>query len=181
MRLSGKRDNRGLSLVELIIVLAIMAVLTGAVSIGVNLVTNKAVDKCATQLKASIQSARVTTMGKFRTYLRIYMTTDGVCIEEIVSTLNNAADESTTDSVKQVFTGDANVTVRFQLNDGSWYPLGDASNPLILEFDRSSGALKQFPAGSPYAGKYCVAIEIRQGSRIKPLKLAYLTGKVTME
>lgn len=179
MKRTARKDNRGLSLVELIIVMAIMAVLTGAVSIGVSLVTNKAVDKCATQLKASIQSARVTTMGKFQTYLEIYMTGDGLCINEVVTTVNT--DGTKTESTKQVITGDSSITVRYQLNDGSWQTLGDASNSLKLEFDRSSGALKPFPTGGAFAGKYCVAIEISKGSRIKTLKLAYLTGKVTME
>lgn len=172
MKMPSKRDNRGMSLVELIIVMAIMAVLAGAVSIGVSLVTNKAADKCATQLKTSIQSARITTMGKFRTYLKIYMTANGVCIEEVVQSV-----EGGTETTTLTYTGDAYVTVLYTLSDGSQYPLGyGEDNALYIEFDRSSGALKRLPDGN-----YCVEIEVSKGSKKRTLKLAYLTGKVTME
>lgn len=178
MKMPSKRDNRGMSLVELIIVMAIMAVLASAVSIGVNLVTNKAADKCATQLKSSIQSTRITTMGKFRTYLKIYMTSNGVCIEEVVQNVEGGAE-----TVTLTYTGDAYVSVIYTLSDGSQYPLGDINSPLYLEFDRSSGALKRLPdtMGVAQAGKYCVKIEISKGNKKRTLKLAYLTGKVTME
>lgn len=178
MKILNKRDNRGLSLIELVIVMAIMAVLTAAVGIGVSLVTNKAVDKCATQLKSSIQSVRITTMGKFKTYLKIYMTSNGVCIEEIVQNAEGGTPTSTL-----TYTGDTNVTVTYVLNDGSEYPLGDINSPLYIEFDRSSGAMKRLPdeMGPAQAGKYCVEIKISNGNRNRKIKIAYLTGKVTME
>lgn len=178
MKMLNKRDNRGLSLIELVIVMAIMAVLTAAVGIGVSLVTNKAADKCATQLKTSIQSVRITTMGKFKTYLKIYMTADGVCIEEVVQSVEGGTFTSTL-----TYTGDANVAVTYTLNDGSKYSLGDAASPLYIEFDRSSGAMKRLPdeMGPAQAGKYCVEIEISKGNRTRTIKIAYLTGKVSME
>ena len=58
-----KNDNRGLSLVEVVIVLAIMAVLGTVVSVGVNLVTRKPADQCASRLQTVLQNNRMTTMG----------------------------------------------------------------------------------------------------------------------
>lgn len=186
MKMPSKRDNRGMSLVELIIVMAIMAVLASAVSIGVNLVTNKAADKCATQLKASVQSARVTTMGKFRVYLKISMDVNGngLCIEEYVWSTDSTKEEDCTKSVN--YTGDANVKVEFKLSGSEeYYTLGNGVGEipyLYIEFDRSSGALKRLPNDmGDLAGNYCTEIKISRGSRERKIYFAYLTGKVTME
>jgi prepilin-type N-terminal cleavage/methylation domain-containing protein len=172
-----KQNNKGMSLVELIVVMAIMAVLASAVGIGIGMISTKQVDQCATQLKSSVQGIRITTMGKYQTYLKVYNTANGVCIEEFTQD----ADGTVTSSSKIV--GDSTVTVIYKLSDGTVFNLGDSSNPLYIEFDRSSGALKKLPAsmGSAQEGKYCVEIEVSKGSKVRTLKIAYLTGKVTME
>lgn len=46
-RSAWKKDNRGVSLVEIIVVIAIMAVLVGVTSYGLSLISGKPVDECA--------------------------------------------------------------------------------------------------------------------------------------
>ena len=59
-----KKDNRGLSLVEVIIVITIMAVLGGLMTMGISAGVSKPAEECAEKLEAALNNARITTMGK---------------------------------------------------------------------------------------------------------------------
>lgn len=172
-----KQDNRGLSLIELIVVMSLITILAGGTAIGIRLITTKEVEQCATQLKTALQGNRVTTMGKLEASLKIYTTADGICVEETI------VGGDGTSGTTQKIVGDADLTIVYRLNDGTEFPLGDSSAPLIIRFNRSSGAFKALPdeMGAEKAGKYCTEIEVSRGSKAVILKLAYLTGKVTIE
>ena len=61
-------NNKGFSLIELIVIIAIMGVLVGGASLGIGLVFSKDAMKCATRLNDSIYDARAISMyktGKF--------------------------------------------------------------------------------------------------------------------
>ena len=61
-------NNKGFSLIELIVIIAIMGVLVGGASLGISLVFSKDAMKCATRLNDSIYDARANSMykaGKF--------------------------------------------------------------------------------------------------------------------
>ena len=61
-------NNKGFSLIELIVIIAIMGVLVGGASLGIGLVFSKDAMKCATRLNDSIYDARANSMykaGKF--------------------------------------------------------------------------------------------------------------------
>ncbi|MBR3515789.1 MAG: prepilin-type N-terminal cleavage/methylation domain-containing protein [Lachnospiraceae bacterium] len=58
------KNNRGVTLVELLIVLAISAILLGLVGISYSLVSNANVSKAATRLTNIIRTARTTSMSK---------------------------------------------------------------------------------------------------------------------
>ncbi len=171
-----ERDNRGLSMVEIIIILALIAVLAGAVGLGIGMVSGRAADECAGKLRSAIRNSRITTMGKGAGEVRLYIyeAADGrFMIRQVIG----AAEPQTTPI------GDKGVTVEFKITgDTTYRPLGDESHPLIIGFDRSSGAFKMLDAmGGDYIGKYCVEIKVSKGDRTKTLELFSLTGKVTME
>ena len=66
--ISRKKYNNGFSLIELIVIIAIMGVLVGGASLGISLVFSKDASKCATRLNDSIYEARANSMyksGKF--------------------------------------------------------------------------------------------------------------------
>lgn len=160
-----KKDNRGLSLVELIIVMAIMAVLAGAVGLGVGLVSGKPADECANKLKSMMQNNRVTTMGKLSSYLELYVGADG-CIY---------VDETIDGNTTTTKIGDAGVTVEYVTGDapGSYNTLG--TTPIKIEFNRSSGAFKPFSGSN-----YILEIKISKASVVRTLQLSPHTGKITM-
>lgn len=175
-----RKDNRGLSLVEIIIVITILSIVAGVVTTGVSLASGRPADECAAKLQSVIQSGRLTAMGKLSVTLEIYMNDAGyIYIEETVT----SEGENPTDPpvVRTTLTriGDIGVSLEFTLTNGvTTALLPNHANSLILSFDRSSGAFKPIEG---YSDVYCKTITISRGNREKELRLAYLTGKVTLE
>lgn len=64
MRTGRKSNNGGFSLVELIIVIAIMAILVGVMAISASSLTGRKVKKCADEIVSTIERTRVLTLGK---------------------------------------------------------------------------------------------------------------------
>lgn len=58
------KDNRGFSLMELLVVIAVVAVVTGMVGISYSLVTNSNVNAAADKLEYAIRTSRVESMSK---------------------------------------------------------------------------------------------------------------------
>ena len=170
-----KKDNRGLSLVELVIVMAIMAVLGTVVSIGVNLVTGRPADKCASRLQTVMQNNRMTTMGKLDASMRIYMdAAGGIYVDELIK-----VNESTTNTVTTQV-GEAGVVLFYKITGEADYRELTPGTALLLSYDRSSGAFKDLTSMG-LSGHYCEEIKIVKGNRTKILKLSYLTGKISLE
>lgn len=170
-----KKDNRGFSLIELIIVLAILAILSLSVSYGVGLLTDKPAEQCATKLQTYITDCRVTTMGKLNAVLYLYMDGDQLMVKKVIDTTETVISLGSGVAVSYRVTGDAANAYR---------TLGNDSNPLVICFNRSSGAFESLDVmGSDFAGKYCleIKVEVPGNDKVKLLKLSYLTGKVVLE
>lgn len=173
-----RKNNRGLSIIEVIVVLAVMSIMAGAFTIGISMVLRKPADECASKLQSSLQSNRMLAMGKLETRLEIYMDAEGfIYLREITKTATaTGSDVQTTETL----IGDRGVVFEYELSDGSTDSLVPGGSPLILSFDRSSGAFKDLKEmGLP--NKYCKTITISKSGLEKKLTLAYLTGKVTLE
>lgn len=169
-----KKDHRGLSLIEIIVVIAIMSILAGTVGIGVGMALRRPVDECASKLQASLQSNRLTAMGKISAKLEIYMDDGYIYIRETIVS---------SDGVRTTETriGDRGILLEYKLSGGdALIPLPEDGSPLILSFDRSSGAFKDLEEMT-LPNVYCEKIVISKGDRVKELTLARLTGKVTLQ
>lgn len=162
-----KQDNRGLSLVELLIVIAIMAVLVGVGVWGVNAMTGRPAQQCGQKIIYSLERHRTTAAGKVdASYTLRVDAQNRIIMDEYVS---NDGTGSTSSSVL----GSGYVTVTYVCG-GSTYNLKD--DPLTLQFDRSSGSFKKQADGT-----YCTQIIAASGGRTVEVSLVPLTGKVFME
>ena len=73
-----RHNNKGLSLVELIVVIAIMSVLSGIVYMGMaKNIFNTNVTQCTENMETIINKVRVNTMGRNEVTLRFYQDNDG--------------------------------------------------------------------------------------------------------
>lgn len=64
MRTGRNNKNGGFSLVELIIVVAIMAIVVGVIGLSVGTLTGRKTAKCADEIVSTLERARVLTLGK---------------------------------------------------------------------------------------------------------------------
>ena len=161
------KDNSGISLVELIVVVAIITVLTAAISLGVSTFTSKHATQCAKNMQISLNRARLGSMGKKNAYIAFFQTADGVFM---VERYDNAAYDTDgnrrdlpADVPDAIRIGKAGLTVTINgtnLMSGAQY----------IEFNRSDGSLKS-PAS--------LEIVVEKGTLKKcTLKVEPLTGKV---
>lgn len=165
-----KRNNRGMSLVEVIIVVAILSMVAGGITLGIGFITGKPADECANKLKAALQNNRMTTMGKLSAKLEIRVEADGIYIKETIGTAGEASAKVNTTRI-----GDAGIEIKYAVSGGGYVDLPVGSS-LEISFNRSSGAFNPLPGGG-----YCTEIVISKGSTVKTLKLYYLTGKIELQ
>ena len=164
-----KVDNRGMSLVEIIVVLAFMAVIAGMAGYGLNLVSKKPVEECTKKVEIVLNRNRTNSMGTKEAWVEFYVKDGRVTVLEYTLSGRTGATAQTTEAV----IGDKDVNLRFTYNDGSEVAL-DATHRRIA-FTRDSGALV-----SEADGRVCTKIEVYKVSTgyKKTIELVELTGKV---
>lgn len=170
-----KRDDRGLSLVEMIIVIAILAVVSGIVVLGISAAISKPAEECARKIQQSLQSARVYTMGKQTLSLKFYMKNGCVYVEETATLPDGSSNTKT--PVKISAKG---VKVSFRQDGATDYSdLGvkGSANELTLSYDRATGGFNK----SACAPGFCDKIRVEKGNKVMTVSLYSLTGKVTVE
>lgn len=164
-----RHDNKGFSLVEIIIVVALMAIMAGTVSYGLSFSSGKAADECARKLASCMQHTRTATMGKYKTTITIKKDADGIWAVEEVMTAGSDGGEGTLIPSDPVKIGDANVNISFSEGDDL------AANPVTFVFDRGSGALTSF------ADKKSVSFTVSKASTTRTVEIIPITGKITVK
>lgn len=188
-----KWNEKGFSLVELIIVIAIMTVVIGTVVFSVSMVFSANAKACCNNLQRAIADCKVTTMGKSEAWLVLYRGSDNQIYCQMY--YNEAVIENDAEGNPKVKKDDdgnvimkavpANeepqkiggkrVVVTYNDTDDTEENehqdlLTDAKR-LTIAFDRSSGSFKNAPK----------SMEIIGGNRHYHLEFNELTGKVTVK
>lgn len=173
-----KLNNRGFSLIELIVVIAILVVLAGAAVSLVGLLNGRQAKQGREKLFTRLDGVRTTTMGK-RTATATLEKRDSNYILVVTSTVNGS--DSRTN--EYIIADSEKVTLYYSKNkDGSekgdWVEIGSGSPPVsvTIEFDRASGALK-----AQGDGTYIYHIYAVQGSKEYGIRLYPETGKIQKE
>ena len=168
-----RKDNRGMSLIEVVIVVAIIAVVGAVMTVGLSSFLSKPAEECASKLSTALKAARVSTMGKQSVVLKLYQKDGYIYLREEITTVGCATES------KDIIIGEKGVEVTYATSDGtSNIALGDAAAPLVFQFNRPTGGLKPLPV-SP--SKYCEEVVVKKGARVMKVKIAYLTGKISLE
>lgn len=175
-----KKGNAGLSLVELIVVIAIIAVMSGVGLYGIGQISGYRAKQCAKQIESSLTSTKVTTLGKAKSTGDIYweLYKDAANDGFYVKTVYNAGLANEYAETKKVGVGNLNV----QYSGTSIAGVVNTSNSLKLCYNRASGEICDWSAAPPstYSRTNVTEILVKNPSGTKSYKITLVpaTGKV---
>lgn len=89
------KKNEGLSLVELIVVIAVAAVMVSVVGISITVVSRQKVSNAASEVRALFQTAQTIAMSKDNCHVDIQRTSNGETVFTIYSSSNTILDKVT--------------------------------------------------------------------------------------
>lgn len=173
------QNNKGFSLIELVVVIAIVAVLAGGSVLGIGSLAGWRVTNCASDIDSAMKNTRVNAMSKSSAYMQIRCDSDGKYF-----LMESGKQE---DSIAK-----GNVSIRYETDKGDVVDITDGSS-LILSYNRSSGAFMPiitnvagdgtytFLTDSGGAYVYCRKIIVTNGRKTKTITLVKDTGKHTLE
>ncbi len=166
-------NNKGYSLLEAIVIIAILGVLTGFMATSSGLFDGRRVKACADSVSSLLDKVRLANLGKDEVTLTIYKDTDQAIKAKIVTKI-----VSRNDSIEKTFiedVSDDNVEMSYSTDIS-----GSAENPagaagMVFNFNRNTGAIKDT---SPN-GIQCIIL--RKGNAEKKIKIYAATGKIIVE
>ena len=173
-------NNKGFSLIELIVIIAIMGVLVGGASLGIGLVFSKDAMKCATRLNDSIYDARANSMyksGKFELSIDNSGSANVATVSQtdVTPIISDTVYLDGVDSSKKT-----TISARFVTEA---VPAGTVlSFPLNLTFDKAKGNVYfDVDANGTYDdGIIVFDITPLRGNRTAKVQLVTTTGKHTI-
>ena len=163
--------NKGFSLIELVVVIAILGIAAGLVVGSLNVVHVQNMRSCASEIDALLSKTKICAMSRAgNVYLVLRQTSDGVYADYYEGGVLRQTDK----------VGKSTVIVVW--NDGTEHDLGDG--PLCLTFDRGTGAFEPLSVSFGYAGltyggggDYCDSVTVSSGGRSTRIELTPVTGK----
>lgn len=191
MRIGRNNKNSGFSLVELIIVIAIMAIVVTVAGLSVGTLTGRRVRKCADEIVSTIERARVLTLGKEQNNVECVISYDSTDKEyhAMVYQVINGTPTEVSDRVVgrdpievQVYFDDDDDTHAYPLTElKGTLPYASSTQGLHLVFNRASGA---FEAGTCEAGgakkNFCKRIVVSNSDGTRRIEITTVgrTGKI---
>lgn len=197
MRTGRKSNNQGFSLVELVIVMAIMAIIVTTVGLSISLVSGRKVKKCADEIVSTIERTRVLSLGKDQGQVEFILSQDDASGDYHVRIYqgSNASDGPILDrvvgkdpiEVKVIFSGETEADA-VELGDivgNSPHAIHAAGEGgLRLIFNRASGAFEKGTNAVGGAGgvkTYCDKIVVTGNGRTIEITTVGPTGKILQE
>lgn len=164
---TGPRDNRGTSIVELLVIMAILAILVGMVANLFGYLNGKQAKQCAYKLEAALSEIRMETMSK----------SDGEKESVYFVLENNDGQILAKNKIKENTSSDMiGEKVIITVKDAAGATIGELSdgNAVIIYFNRATGALLE------ESEKYAT-FEINQGKVTYVVGIEPTTGRISCE
>ncbi len=169
-----KTNNKGMSYVELLLVLAIMAILIGVVSISVGLIGRTNVTRGAEKLSSTINQSRSTSMARGSNKGQIEISYSNGRYYYYVGD-SAAADK---EEQKVEFLASPGVlTYGPASNPGAAVTVDDNGEILVIRFNQASGSIKEFmdQEGNMYTGT--IDVTLTNGDKSTTVRVYQATGK----
>lgn len=140
-----KRWEEGFTMVEMIITIAISAILVGSIAGAMGYINAGNSKRSAARFNSKLNTAQTETMiKKDPTYLYLYKDGDGVKVVLSSTSYTDRTDvkaAADSGSVSSTSVGGSRVDVQATADDGSTFTL-DTTNMIFIAFEKSTGAYK---------------------------------------
>ena len=167
-------NNKGYSLLEAIVIIAILGVLTGFMATSSGLFDGRRVKACADSVSSLLDKVRLANMGKDEVTLTIYKDTDQAIKAKIVTKIVSRNDSITEKTfIEDVSDDNVEMSYSTDISGSAENPAGAAG--MVFNFNRNTGAIKDT---SPN-GIQCIIL--RKGNAEKKIKIYAATGKIIVE
>ena len=181
----NNNKNGGFSLVELIVVIAIMAVLTGIASMSLASVMGVSVKQCARDIQSAANQTRVSTLGKDEVIMTITKGNKAKSSEAYYCTIvTKDGLGKTTENEEKI--GKSNLDITYVLSDSKGNKTSDITlddtHSLTIKVNRGTGAMAPCMKsdGSSGGDYYCMQIKVKKNSTEKIISFYPETGKVSL-
>ena len=167
-------NNKGYSLLEAIVIIAILGVLTGFMATSSGLFDGRRVKACADSVSSLLDKVRLANLGKDEVTLTIYKDTDQAIKAKIVTKVVSRNDSITEKTfIEDVSDDNVEMSYSTDISGSAENPAGAAG--MVFNFNRNTGAIKDT---SPN-GIQCIIL--RKGNAEKKIKIYAATGKIIVE
>lgn len=164
-----RANNKGFSYVEMILVIAIMAILIGVMSLSIGLVSRANVNRGIEKVGSSLNQARNSAMAKGYLKGTFEITKVGDTYYYFVGDANS----TNKDDLKEVLISAPATVGYYVIIDGSeTYVAVTSANPLKIQYNQSTGAFRAMADGN-----YCTGIVLANGDKEAVIRLYPDTGK----
>ena len=191
-----KSKNRGFTLIELIVVIAVMTILLGIAIPSLNSILGFRVNRAANSIASALDKTRTEAMNRLVGEMKLEKRADGYYISYYLDR-GKAGRKSDVQQDQPEKIAPARTQISYSVNGGNESVLQEGQR-IIITYDRATGAflplqdntwsqndiLSTLATGNDIPlkreGNYCTQITVRSGSRYKTLQLIQETGKYTM-
>lgn len=196
-----KQDNRGLSLVELIVVIAIMAIMIGVGILSISLLFGTQARGCAQKVSSMLNETKTGCLSRYNETMTIAYrtkgqdeepayTADGYYAINRIYTIKKEGNKikpvpvGGDGSAEIRALGSGKVVIMVYLSDGSSFELG-TDKYVTISYNRSTGAFAPVivgnASGETQTDDYIDKITFSSGARTYTLTMVQTTGKHTVE
>ena len=174
-----KNKNAGFSLIELIVVIAVMVIVAGIGISWISRLSGYRARECASKVASTLNGAKVKSLSKQQNtgdaYWELKKGSDG---KYYVSTYYPEYSGGGYTLVEETAKVGKTSNLKVTYTDVDGDHVVDSSNSLKLCYDRSTGALYEGSAGTVDKTKNISEIRVSNGARSFKIEIVAKTGKV---
>lgn len=168
-----KTKNKGYTLVEVVVVIAILAVVGGSFLSFSGMLPRSQINKSMEDLIYNIEKTRTDALSYKDARIEIYVGAEGVYVDRLVDRNGNGAIEAGERETSLL--GNSSGDIQIKLGGGSYEAL---TQRLSIGFNRSSGGFTYPSLDGAQQTEYCTGIKLSKGSFVREIELVPLTGKL---
>lgn len=170
-----KLNPKGISLVEVVIVMAILAIATSVIVMNMSVLSNNDLKKTNTYVKGILNNTRTYCLSKRNAKCIFYTGTDEKLYCKTIVNDEEISDECISSSKVSMYYVIADTKGEYTMSSpGVKKVEGLSGGELELSFDHSSGALSPVTPGT---SKYVYAVFLKKKNTVLTYRFTPLTGR----